>query len=164
MILPLVELFNRPLKSLGKTMIILVIAVSSVIQLASVVYNFNLEFVQNPNHSIHPDNYVWQWPQSHLRKRFENIIEHMAGKRDFSSVEVTEEEPTLLKYNYSEKIVRDAYSINFFPFKAKTMLPSTRIFYPLLCFWSILLVTFGAVVFKLIRFDTGERQKIAAVN
>jgi len=159
LILPLLELFNRPLKALGKTMIILVIIVSGVIQMASVVYNFNLEFVQNPNHCIFPDNYVWQWSQSHLRKRFENIVEHMAGKRDFSSVEVTDEEPKLLKYNYSEKAVRNAYCINFFPFKAKTMLPSTRLFYPLLCFWSILLVCFCSAVFGLLRFDTGKRQK-----
>jgi hypothetical protein len=180
LVLPLVGLFSpstlstklktgplragRPLKTLGKTVIIFIIVVSCIIQLASVVYNFNLEFVQNPNHSIFPDSYVWQWSQSHLRNRFENIIKHIAGKRDFSSVEVADEEPTLLKYNYSEKVIRDAYSVNFFPFKARTMLPSTRMFYPLLCFWFILLVTFGAVLFKLIQFDTDERQKITTVN
>lgn len=60
LILPLIELFNRPLKVLAKIGIISIIVVSGVIQLASVVYNFNLEFVQNPNHCIFPDNYVWQ--------------------------------------------------------------------------------------------------------
>lgn len=178
LVLPLVELFDpstslravsersesnrRPLKSFGKTVIILIITVSSMIQLASVVYNFNLEFVQNPNRCIFPDNYVWQWSQSHLWKRVENIAKHIAGKRDFSSAKVINEEPVLLKYNRSEETVRFAYCVNFFPFKAKGMQPSTRLFYPLLCFWSILLVGFCVIVFKLIRFDTGERQKTAA--
>jgi len=159
LVLPLIELFNRPLKILAKTVVISIMVASGVIQLGSVVYNFHLEFVQNPNHSILPDNYVWQWPQSHLRKRFENIIEHMAGKRDFSTVEVVEEEPKLLKYNRDEKAVRHAYCVNFFPFKARDMLPSTKLFYPLLCFWFILLASFCAVVLKLIRFNTGKKQE-----
>jgi len=159
LILPLIELFNRPLKVLAKIAVISIIVASGVIQLASVVYNFNLEFVQNPNHCIFPDDYVWEWSQSHLRKRFENIVEHVADKRDFSSVEVMDEERKLLKYNRSEEGVRVAYCVNFFPFKAKGMLPSTKLFYPLLCFWSILLVGFCVVVLKLIRFDTGKRQK-----
>jgi len=152
LILPLVSLFSRPMKTVIKTLIISLISTSCVIQFASVVYNFNLEFVQNPNHHLIPDNYVWDWSQSHLQKRFENIIGHIADKRDFSSVKVTNEEPLLLKYNYSEESVRKAYCVNFFPFKAKSMLPSGKLFYPLLCLWLVFLVGFCVVVFKLIRF------------
>jgi hypothetical protein len=155
LVLPLVILFNRPLKALAKTVVISVIVVSIMIQLASVVYNFNLEFVQNPNHHLIPDNYVWEWSQSHLRKRFENIIRHITDKRDFSSVKVINEEPTLLKYNRSEQSVQFAYRINFFPFKAKSMPPSAKLFYPLLCIWLVLLMAFCVVVFKLFQFHIG---------
>jgi len=157
LILPLVVLFNRPLRALARTVVISVIVVSIVIQLASVVYNFNLEFVQNPNHHLIPGDYVWDWSQSHLRKRFENIVKHVAGKRDFSSVKVTDEEPMLLKYNHSEQSVRITYCVNFFPFKARSMLPSTELFYPLLCIWLVLLVGFCVVVFKLFQFYIGQK-------
>jgi hypothetical protein len=160
LILPLAELFSRSLKAFAKAALISVIVVSGVIQLTSVVYNFNLEFVQNPNHCIVPDSYVWDWSQSHLRKRFENIIRHIADKRDFSSVGVKAEEPMLLKYNHSEESVRKAYCVNFFPFKAKTMLPSTKLFYPLLCLWLVLLAGFCVAMLQLVRFSTGRSQKI----
>lgn len=152
LVLPLVELFNRPLKGLAKAAVISVIVVSCVIQLASVVYNFNLEFVQNPNHHVIPDSYVWDFSQSHLRKRFENIIRHIAGNRDFSSVKVTDEEPLLLKVNRSEQSVRQAYYVNFFPFKARSLLPSSKLFSPLLALWLVLVAAFCAVIFKLIHF------------
>jgi hypothetical protein len=159
LVLPLVVLFSRPMRTVVKILVISLILVSSVIQAASVVYNFNLEFVQNPNHCIIPDRWVWDWSQSHLRMRFENIIRHIAGKRDFSSVKVTDEEPLLLKYNHSEESVRRAYAVNFFPFKAGTMLPSNskKLFYPLLCLWLILWMSFCVVAVELIHFYAGQK-------
>ncbi|MDH4240480.1 MAG: hypothetical protein OEW48_13045 [Phycisphaerae bacterium] len=162
--LPVVELFGRPLKAFAKTVIISIIAVSCVIQAASVVYNFDLEFVQNPNHHLIPDDYVWDWSQSHLRKRFENIIRHTAGTRDFSSVKVTDEEPLLLKYNRSEEAVRNAYRVNFFPFKAKNRQPTEKLFYPLLSIWFVLLACFCSVVFGLFRFYIRENKKLSIDN
>jgi hypothetical protein len=166
LILPMVVLFKtqdsrpktqgaRPEFGVWKILVILLVSISYVLQLASVVYNFNLEFVQNPNHHVIAGDYVWDWSQSHLRKRFENIIGHIAGKRDFSSVKVTDEEPMLLKFNHSEQSVRDAYCVNFFPFKANRMLPSERkkLFYPLLCLWLALLVGFCVVVSKVRHID-----------
>jgi len=166
LILPMVVLFKtqdsrpktqdtRPEFGVWKILVISLVSISCVIQLASVVYNFNLEFVQNPNHNVIADDYVWDWSQSHLRKRFENIIRHIAGKRDFSSVKVTDQEPMLLKLNYSEQVVRDAYGVNFFPFKANRMLPpgKKRLFYPLLCLWLALLASFCVVVFRLVRLS-----------
>ena len=164
LVLPLVELFNRSLKNAAKTVIISIIAVSCVIRAASLVYNFNLEFVQNPNHHLIPDDYVWDWSQSHLLKRFENIVRHISGKRDFSSVKVTDEEPLLLKYNHSEEAVRSAYHINFFPFKAKNRQPAGKLFYPLLCIWLVLLVCFCVVVFRFFRFYKRENKKLSIDN
>jgi len=164
LVLPLVELFSRPVKKPARTVIILVVALSGVIQLASVVYNFNLEFVQNPNHHLIPDGYVWDWSQSHLRKRFENIVRHIAGKREFSSVKVVDEEPLLLKYNHSEESVRDAYHVNFFPFKAKNRQPTVKLFYPLLCIWLVLLACFCAVVFRLFQFYIRQNNKLGIDN
>ncbi len=148
LILPMVVLFGTPAKAIPKILVISLISISCVLQLASVVYNFNLEFVQNPNHHVIAGDYVWDWSQSHLRKRFENIIGHIAGKRDFSSVKVTDAEPMLLKFNHSEQSVRDAYGVNFFPFKANRMLASEKkkLFYPLLCLWLALLVGFCVAV------------------
>jgi hypothetical protein len=159
LVLPTVVLFGRPLKTMAKILIILLISISCVIQLASVAYNYNLEFIQNPNHNVIADGYVWDWSQSHLRKRFENIIGHITGNRDFSSTKVINEDPTLLKFNRTEQEVKTAYCVNFFPFKAKSMggsqtahtHTSGRLFYPLLCLWLALLVLFWVTVFKLIR-------------
>ena len=152
LVLPVVLLFSKPMKSTIKILVILLISISCVIQLASVVYKFELEFIQNPNHNIIPDAYIWDWSQSHLRKRFYNIWGHLSNNRDFSSIEVIDEEPLLVKRNFSEEAVRNAYCINFFPFKAKSMPPSAKLFYPLLCIWLVLLVGFCVVVFKLFQF------------
>jgi len=76
--------------------------ISALIQVASVVYNFNLEYIQNPNHCVIPDEWVWDWRQSHLFMRFESIGRHILNNRDFSSGKVTEEEPLLLKINQTE--------------------------------------------------------------
>ena len=157
LVLPVVLLFSKPMKSMVKILVILLISISCVIQLASVVYKFDLEFNQNPNHHIIPGDYVWDWSQSHLRKRFYNIWGHLSNNRDFSSIEVIDEEPLLMKRNFSEEAVRISYCINFFPFKAKSILPSTKLFYPLLCIWLVLLVGFCVVVFKLFQFYIGQK-------
>jgi len=159
LVLPLVVLFSRPMRTAVKILVISLILVSSVIQAASVVYNFNLEFVQNPNHCIIPDQWVWDWSQSHLRMRFENIIRHIAGRQDFSSAKVVNEKPLLLKYNHSDKSVRTAYTLNFFPFKAESMLPSNskKLFYPLLCLWLILWMGFLVAAVGLAGFYAGQK-------
>lgn len=151
LVLPLVVLFGKPMKTAVRVFIVFLISVSCVIQIASVVYNFNLEFVQNPNHHIITDNWVWSWSQSHLLKRFENIGQHIRGAQDFSSVEVTNEEPLLLKYNRTEQDVRKASVVNFFPFKARSMLHSEKLFYLLLSLWLVLWLFFFLAVRKLLR-------------
>jgi hypothetical protein len=159
LVLPLVVLLSRPVRMAVKILVISLILVSSVIQAASVVYNFNLEFVQNPNHCIIPDRWVWDWSQSHLRMRFENIIRHIAGNQDFSSVKVINEEPLLLRSNHTEESVRTAYTLNFFPFKAQNMLPSNskKLFYPLLCLWLILWMGFLVAAVGLAGFYAGQK-------
>jgi hypothetical protein len=160
LILPLAFLFNRTMKTVMRTLVASLISISCVIQLASVAYNFNLEYVQNPNHCIIPDGYVWDWSQSHLRMRFENIIRHMADKRDFRPMKVTDVKPILMKYNTSEETVRNTYNVNFFPFKAKSKLPSTKLFYLLLCLWLALLASFCAAIFKLVQFYMRQEQHL----
>jgi hypothetical protein len=149
LILPLAQLFSRTMKSMVKILAILLVLISCAIQLTSVVYKFDLEFFQNPNHSIIPDNYVWDLSQSHLIRRFHNIRAHLTGTRDFSSVEVVEEEPLIMKRNFSEDDVKKAYHINFFPFKAESIPYSKSFYIPLLCFWLVLLVVFCMAAFKL---------------
>jgi hypothetical protein len=156
LVLPLAELFASKLKAVTKKLIILLVVISAVIQVASVVYNFNLEFVQNPNHCIIPNGWVWDWSQSHLLKRFDNIGRHILNKRDFSSVEVIEEEPAIFKVNHSEQAVRNSYYVNFFPFKAAAMMRSKQVFYMLLSIWLIVLVFFCVSVLKLIKVYLAE--------
>ncbi len=135
LVLPLAQLFASNLKALAKRLVISLIIISASIQVISVVYSFHLEFVQNPNHCIIPDEWVWDWRQSHILMRFENIGRHILNNRDFSSVKVTEEEPLLLRANQTEQVVRGAYNINFYPFKAAALLKSKKVFYMLLCMW-----------------------------
>jgi len=116
---------------------------------ASVVYNFNLEFKQNPNHCIIPDKWVWDWRQSHLLKRFENIGRHILNNRDFSSVKVEEEEPLLFKVNQTKQAIREAYYVNFFPFKAAAMLRPNKVFYLLLGIWLVGVGAFFTSTLKL---------------
>jgi len=157
LVLPLAWLFSRPMKSMVKILVILLVSISCAIQLASVVYKFELEFMQNPNHCIIPDDYVWDLSQSHLTKRFSNIWAHLTGDRDFSSVEVVEEEPLIMKRNFSEESVKNAYNINSFPFKARSIPYSRHLWIPLLCLWSVFLVGFCAAVLKLNRLVINQR-------
>jgi hypothetical protein len=140
LLLPLVALLCRPIKPAVRAILIFFAATGCLIQFASVVYNFNLEFVQNPNHCLIPDAYVWDFSQSHLKKRFTNIAAHVAAKRDFSSVPVPVEEPKLLKTNRTEDDVRAAYCLNPFPFKARATLHSNKIFFALLSIWILLAI------------------------
>jgi hypothetical protein len=155
-VLPLASLLAGPIKRSKAITLGAVIAVSVLIQIASVIYNFNLEFVQNPNHSIIPDSYVWDFSQSHLVKRFENIARHIAGKQDFSSVPVQHEEPFLLKKNTNENIVKYTYSVNFFPFKAYNALHSKKLFFLLLGVWVLIAAAFFTSAARLFRRQPEE--------
>ena len=148
--LPLIIFFDKPHTMVIKTIGALIIGISFVIQIASVTYNFNLEFAQNPNHCIIPDSYIWKWNQSHLVKRFDNIGRHIINQRDFRSVEVSKEESRLLKTNRGINDVKMAYSINYFPFKARAMMVSSKLFYQLLGLWSVCLLIFFACAVRLL--------------
>lgn len=139
LVLPLYVLFERSLGVLSRWLVVGIAASSCVIQLASVVYNFNLEFVQNSNHSIIPTDYVWDWRQSHLVMRINNIAGHITNSRDFSTAEVIDENPLELRVRQTEEFVRRTYKVNWFPFKAASNLASTKIFYGLLGMWIVLL-------------------------
>jgi len=128
------------------------VAASAAIQGASLVYNFHLEFVQNPNHGLIPDGYVWDWSQSHLRMRFENLGRHAAGRRSFSSAAVAKEDPALMKVRRREAVVREAHEVNFFPFKARAKLGGGRVFYGLLGLWAAAAAGWGAVAYRVGRW------------
>jgi hypothetical protein len=160
LVLPMAHLFNSNLKAFTRKLVVLLIMISALIQLASVVYNFNLEYVQNPNHCVIPDEWVWDWRQSHLFMRFESIGRHILNNRDFSSVKVTQEEPLLLKINQTEQSVRRAYYVNFFPFKAAAMMRSDKMFYTLLIMWILCVGAFCISTLKLARAYLAENPAI----
>jgi hypothetical protein len=68
LILPLACLFEKRSK-IVKGISLGIIVISMIIQISSVIYSFHLEFVQNSNHTIIPDSYIWRWDESHLVKR-----------------------------------------------------------------------------------------------
>jgi len=135
LLLGLLELFAQRRRGWKRYAVGALVTASVGIQCTSVVYNFNLEFLQNPNHCLIPDEYVWQWGQSHLVKRFENIGRHILGRRDFSSVPVVRAEPRLLRSNTSEETVRNSYYVNLYPFKARHMQSAVGVFGVLLALW-----------------------------
>ncbi len=149
LVLPVMVAFCGRYRRIPGRGVLILASVGVGIQLASVVYNFNLEFVQNPNHSLIPDHYVWDWSQSHLRKRFVNISEHLADERRFHSVPVPDEKPKLLKVNRSEQDVRTAWRVNFFPFKAAGQVGSPAFFRVLLGFWLMLLIVTSIAMARL---------------
>jgi len=165
LILPLYLLFEKPLPAIKRSLLAVVIAVSVGIQLVSVVYNFNLEFTQNGNHSLIPDGYVWEGRQSHLVMRLNNIKNHISGNRDFRSADVADENPLELRKKSSEEAVRRAYSVNFFPFKAASNAVPAKMFYGLLGLWLILLLGFGLTLYLLFRLiDIASANKLPTLR
>ena len=55
-------------------------ALSVSVQVISVVYGFNTEFLQNPAHTTVPDGYVWRVRESQLVCRVENIYLDVTGR------------------------------------------------------------------------------------
>ena len=160
MVLPGALLWDRLGRGWLRGTMATVVGLSVVLQLASVVYNFNLEFTQNPNHGIIPDGYVWRWSESHLVGRWANIGRHVAGQRDYSSEPVVEEEPYLYKINYSPEAVRQAYTVNFFPFKAGCFMGPGLLQRVLLGGWVMLLGCLGvSAVFLARRVRQGDEQR-----
>lgn len=125
--------------------------VSVMVQLASVVYNTGLEFSQNSNHTIIPHKYVWQFSESHLVMRLENIVNHVQGERDFSRAEIAEPDRHIWKFDHGEDYVRRMYTVQFFPFKALTHLGSRPVFLMLLVFWVMLILFFAGSSITLYR-------------
>lgn len=164
LLLPLAAILDRPIKPALRAIIITLAATSCVIQLSSIVYNFNLEFVQNPNHCLIPDAYVWDLSQSHLKKRFANIADHLTSNRDFSSTPVATEEPRLLKTNRTEHNVRAAYHLNTFPFKARATIKSKKIFAALLSIWILLAIFLALAAQKLLGKFRAARRIHAALE
>lgn len=134
--LPLVELFQNSMKPFRRAVVIAVICISTAIQFSSVLYSFSLEFIQNPNHTMVPGQYIWDIKQSHLLKRFTNIYDHATGRQSFESVPVIQENRFLLQRNHSPENVRKAYAVNFYPFKARVFGVSKTLYLALLTLWA----------------------------
>jgi len=151
MVLPLGLLWERLGGYWQRGAVAAVVGLSVAVQLASVAYNFNLEFTQQPNHGIVPDGYVWRWSESHLVGRWVNIGRHVTGQRDFSSEVVAQEEPYLYKVNYTPEAVERAYTVNWFPFKAVGFLGAGALGGVLLAGWLMVLVLAGVSAALLVR-------------
>jgi hypothetical protein len=151
LVLPLLELWDQLRSPLKKRLVGMLVTLSVAIQIASVVYNFNLEFVQNPNHCLVPDRWVWDWSQSHLVNRFKNIGQFVVNRRSFSSVPVVESDSRILRSNVSEQTVKNAYVLNCFPFKSYHFLGGILICHVLLVLWLAEWLLFVVYVRKICR-------------
>ncbi len=159
LMLPLATLLVRMRALPPKIGFGVLVAVSIVVQLASVAYNAGLEFAQNSNHTIIPQKYCWDFSESHLTMRFRNIFNHVRGARSFERAEVLDPDRNLWKYDHGQEYVRMAYTIHFFPFKARAHLSSRAIFNCLLALWIILILCFLFSSFKLYRACISHREE-----
>lgn len=159
--IPIVCFLRFPRRKLIKYFYFSLAILSCVMQVVSVTYSFNLEFVQNPNHGLIPDAYVWKWEESHLVKRFENIALHVLNKREFTTASVMDEDPYLLRTNATAEQVKKAYAVNFFPFKAKAYGLSGGLVYVLMFIWIVLFVFFFFFVMKLRGALAGLQSELA---
>lgn len=136
LLLPLAEIFSQEWHGLKRIFINLILCLSLLVQSASVVYNFNLEFWQNPLHGPVPDEYTWEPGESHLFLRFENIAYHLIGTPRLEVETFATEDPHVDRVNRSRKQLQVAHSLNFFPFKARALLnSSSKIITPLFLLW-----------------------------
>lgn len=119
-----------------RSIVIAVFAASFVIQAASTVFNFSLEYFQKPAHGTAPGPYIWHWSESHLTLRFENIADKLAGR-------------TLLPNEATEPGARAMAAVQYFPFKARAALGGGAIFKMMLALWSALI---GLLLLALFRW------------
>ncbi len=141
LLLPIVEIYSRKQSSFRKILFGVFLSTSLLVQSASVLYNFNLEFWQNPRHGPVPNDYTWKLEESHLLLRFRNIALHLQGEPDLEVEQFLSEDHHVDKVTRSTKQLRIAHSLNFFPFKARALMgESGNIITALFTLWFLLVL------------------------
>jgi hypothetical protein len=120
--------------------------VSIVIQVASVVYGFGLEFAQDRRQGTIPDEYVWRPAESQLFRRFQNIARDLVGRPNHASIPPDVERPATSQVTTSRETVRQQHTVNVFPFKARALTGNRKLFRMLLAVWLSMWMLLGALI------------------
>ncbi|MCP3904750.1 MAG: hypothetical protein GY715_14075 [Planctomycetes bacterium] len=104
---------------LARGALVALAVVSVTVQVASVTYAFETEFIQHRDHATAPYDWVWRPEESHLLERFHNLARHVSG----DPVPAFEDQPGA------------APDVNVFPFKRAIRTQSAPVRYGLLAVW-----------------------------
>ena len=158
-ILGLIPILRRRLL---RTVVIVLFVPSVLIQIASISYNYSLEFCQDRRHGTIPDAYVWRPAESQLVCRFRNIVLHAVGRPIYNSIPPIVERPELHQLITPPEQVRRMHTVHFFPFKAYSYLHNRKLFTILLALWLVIIGTMIAVCWcwvRLVRKQLGHNPK-----
>ena len=142
-VLTLVPVLKR---TRARKVMISLIPASVGIQVASIVYNFGLEFFQDGRHGTIPDGYVWRPSEFQLFCRFRNLGLHLIGRPDYDCIPPERERPETYQVTVAPESVRRIHAVNLFPFKARAITGNTTLFLGLLAVWLVGLVKLVLVV------------------
>ncbi len=142
---PVLRPFLRPL-----------LALSIVIQIASVTYSYGLEFFQDGRHGTIPDAYVWRPSESQLVCRFRNIALHVLGHPIYESIPPAVERPEVHQTAHPREQIEKMHVVHFFPFKAHAHTGNKTLFNGLLALWLAILAGLAVVVWLWRRAVRGE--------
>jgi len=129
-----------------------ILGLSIGVQVASIIYNFGLEYFQDRRHGTIPDSYVWRPGESQLFCRFQNIFLHLAGNPNYQSIPPEHERPATHQITTSPESVRRIHAINIFPFKFRAFNPSSSIYYALMGLWLALIIGLCLLICCWIRY------------
>ncbi|MCJ7544646.1 MAG: hypothetical protein MUP47_08825, partial [Phycisphaerae bacterium] len=135
-VLPIVPLVQR---ARWRWLVAPAVGVSVVIQLASVVHSFGLEYFQDRRHGTIPDGYVWRAGESQLFCRFRNIALDLVGRPDFSSRPPQRIRPETHQVLTTPEQVKAVHWVALFPFKARAATGNVRLFRALFALWVVML-------------------------
>lgn len=132
------------------------VALSVCIQIASIVYNYGLEFFQDCRQGNIPGAYVWRPAESQLFRRFRNLGLHVAGRPDYDSIPPPTGKKGWYPSTKTRESVRRMHVVNVFPFKAREFTGSTKLFHTLLGLWIAVLVMLGLSILWWVRWARGR--------
>ncbi len=137
------------------------VVLSVCIQIASIVYNYGLEFFQDCRQGTIPGAYVWRPAESQLIRRFRNLALDMAGHPNYASIPPPTDKQGWYASVASRESVRRMHVVNIFPFKAREFTGSERLFHTLLGLWGAALLMLALSILCWVRWAKGRGPNVA---
>lgn len=144
-LVPLVPRSSAPPRRFAFGALLIVAGVSVVIQLASVTYSLGLEYFQDRRKGLIPGEYIWDWRDSQVVLRFENIARQLAGHPNHHSIPPTVVDPELHQTPVSDESVARVHVLSIFPFKGYATTGNRKLFLLMLALWIAMLFAAGGL-------------------